>query len=257
MQHRVSGNSPANVTAHITEQRNVWQQISDSIPSLRHLTLLAGGGVLLTATSASPNHATTCIARPGQQPVWRHPVGNPRAWKALRLPDGGPADGQIASAGHPKLGELNTQTSDRWTKREVQAGPFAISWTFTANHVTRNWRYYLTKQGLEPEPAPHPGCVRFNPLLRHRRQHGATPKQVTHQCTLPRVPVIRSFSGVGGGDTNSFYNLIDARFKGGTQPPLTWSQGGPSIPPSTWWRVTKPEPGCSMPMASAPISRPG
>ena len=66
------------------------------------------------------------------------------------FPQAGPPDGQIASAGSASWRELNAQTSDRWTRREVQAGPFAISWTFTANHVTRNWRYYLTKQDWNP-----------------------------------------------------------------------------------------------------------
>jgi chitin-binding protein len=55
---------------------------------------------------------------------------------------------------------------------------------------------------------------------------------VTHQCTLPARTGYQVILGVWEvGDTaNSFYNLIDARFKDGTQPPLTWSQGGTIYP---------------------------
>ena len=75
------------------------------------------------------------------------------------FPQSGPQDGQIASAGSPRWSELNIQTSDRWTKREVQPGPFAISWTFPANHVTPQLALLPHQAGLEPQPAAHPCLV--------------------------------------------------------------------------------------------------
>ncbi|WP_171282078.1 N-acetylglucosamine-binding protein GbpA [Aeromonas sp. 1805] len=150
------------------------------------------------------------------------------------FPQAGPPDGQIASAGSASWRELNAQTSDRWTRREVQAGPFAISWTFTANHVTRNWRYYLTKQDWNPNQPLTRAAFELTPFCVVDGNMTQPPKQVTHQCNLPQRTGYQVILGVWevGDTSNSFYNVIDANFKGGTQPPLAWSQGG-TIYPST------------------------
>jgi len=150
------------------------------------------------------------------------------------FPQAGPADGQIASAGSPRWSELNTQTSDRWTKREVQAGPFAISWTFTANHVTRNWRYYLTKQDWNPNQPLSRASFDLTPFCVIDGNMVQPPKQVTHNCILPERTGHQLILGVWevGDTSNSFYNIIDAKFKDGSQPPLEWSQAG-TIYPST------------------------
>jgi predicted carbohydrate-binding protein with CBM5 and CBM33 domain len=87
--------------------------------------------------------------------------------------------------GSPQFGELNAQTSDRWTKREGAGRPFAISWTFTANHVTRNWRYYLTKQDWNPNQPLTRTAFDLNPFCVIDGNMVQPPKQVTHQCTLP------------------------------------------------------------------------
>ncbi|MBS4687153.1 N-acetylglucosamine-binding protein GbpA [Aeromonas sobria] len=148
------------------------------------------------------------------------------------FPQSGPQDGQIASAGSPRWSELNVQTSDRWTKRDVQAGPFAISWTFTANHVTRNWRYYLTKQDWNPNQPLTRASFDLNPFCVIEGNMVQPPKQVTHQCNLPERTGYQVILGVWEvGDTaNSFYNMIDAQFKDGNQPPLEWSQAGTIYP---------------------------
>lgn len=148
------------------------------------------------------------------------------------FPQGGPPDGQIASAGHRQFGELNAQTSDRWTKREVSAGPLAITWTFTANHVTRNWRYYLTRPEWDPNRPltrdafePTPFCVIDGGMKQ-------PPKVMTHACTLPERSGYQLILGVWevGDTSNSFYNLIDARFRGGEPPSSPWQQGGAIYP---------------------------
>jgi 6-pyruvoyl-tetrahydropterin synthase len=59
--------------------------------------------------------------------------------QSLEAPSGypakGPADGRIASAGLTQFGELDEQTSARWAKRSVKAGPQTFTWTVTANHA--------------------------------------------------------------------------------------------------------------------------
>lgn len=196
------------------------------------LTLLASGGALAHGYISQPE-SRNYLCKTGGNIQCGAIQWEPQSLEAPSgFPAGGPADGQIASAGHPQFGELNAQTSDRWTKRNVQAGPFAISWTFTANHATRNWRYYLTRQDWNPnQPLTRdafdlvPFCVIDGGMVQ-------PPKQVTHNCTLPERTGYQLILGVWevGDTTNSFYNLIDARFKDDGQPPLTWSQGGTIYP---------------------------
>mmetsp|Transcript_24074 Transcript_24074/g.52104 ORF Transcript_24074/g.52104 Transcript_24074/m.52104 type:complete len:152 (-) Transcript_24074:100-555(-) len=69
------------------------------------------------------------------------------------FPELGPADGQIASAGHASFSELDAQDPYRWVKTDVTAGDFAISWHFTANHATTGWEYFLTKQDWDSSTA--------------------------------------------------------------------------------------------------------
>ncbi|MGY3932945.1 N-acetylglucosamine-binding protein A [Aeromonas encheleia] len=198
------------------------------------LALLASGGALAHGYINQPE-GRNYLCKTGGNSQCGAIQWEPQSLEAPSgFPNGGPADGQIASAGHPQFGELNAQTSDRWTKREVQAGPFAISWSFTANHVTRNWRYYLTKQEWNPNQPLTRDSFDLNPFCVIEGNMVQPPKQVTHQCTLPARTGYQVILGVWEvGDTaNSFYNLIDARFEGGTQPPLSWSQGG-TIYPST------------------------
>ncbi|HAU4964141.1 TPA: N-acetylglucosamine-binding protein GbpA, partial [Aeromonas hydrophila] len=109
-----------------------------------------------------------------------------------------------------------------------------ISWTFTANHVTRNWRYYLTKQDWNPNQPLTRAAFELTPFCVVDGNMTQPPKQVTHQCNLPQRTGYQVILGVWevGDTSNSFYNVIDANFKGGTQPPLAWSQGG-TIYPST------------------------
>ncbi|MGL6411363.1 N-acetylglucosamine-binding protein GbpA [Aeromonas veronii] len=148
------------------------------------------------------------------------------------FPQTGPQDGQIASAGSPRWSELNIQTSDRWTKREVQPGPFAISWTFTANHVTRNWRYYLTKQDWNPNQPLTRASFDLTPFCVIDGNMVQPPKEMTHNCVLPERTGYQVILGVWevGDTSNSFYNIIDAKFKDGSQPPLEWSQAGTIYP---------------------------
>ncbi|MFR9718233.1 N-acetylglucosamine-binding protein GbpA [Aeromonas diversa] len=148
------------------------------------------------------------------------------------FPQKGPADGQIASAGHKQFGELNTQTSDRWTKREVSAGPFAFTWTFTANHVTRHWRYYLTRQEWDPNRPLTRDAFELTPFCVIDGGMKQPPKVMTHNCTLPTRTGYQLILGVWevGDTSNSFYNLVDARFQGGDQPPQRWRQGGTLYP---------------------------
>ena len=69
---------------------------------------------------------------------------------AKGFPNGGPADGQIASAGGLFGGLLDQQSDTRWAKTEISTGPLLMDWTYTAPHSTDKWHYYMTKPGWDP-----------------------------------------------------------------------------------------------------------
>jgi len=149
------------------------------------------------------------------------------------FPNQGPADGQLGSAGLAQFGELNEQTSSRWTKRNIQAGPNSFNWQFTANHVTRNWRYYITKQDWNPNQKLTRASFELTPFCVVDGQMQRPPMQVSHSCTVPQRTGYQVILGVWEiGDTvNSFYNMVDVMFKDGTTPPpQTWTQKGTIFP---------------------------
>lgn len=148
------------------------------------------------------------------------------------FPAGGPADGKIASAGLAQFGELDEQTSSRWTKRNIQAGPNAFKWRFTANHATRNWRYYITKPDWNPNQKLSRAAFEPTPFCTVDGQMQRPPMEVTHHCNVPQRTGYQVILGVWEiGDTvNSFYNAIDVLFQGGDVPPPAWSQKGTIYP---------------------------
>jgi N-acetylglucosamine-binding protein A len=138
------------------------------------------------------------------------------------FPSGGPPDGRIASAGLGQYGAMDEQTSSRWIKRDITAGTRNFTWTHTANHVTRNYRYYLTRPGWNQNSPltraqfdTQPFCVIDGGM----RQPQPTSVQ---RCNVPQrsgYHVILSVWEIGD-TTNSFYSVADVMFQGGgTVPP--------------------------------------
>lgn len=145
-------------------------------------------------------------------------------------PDRGPVDGQIASAGLAQFSPLDEQTASRWSKRAVSSGPMSFSWTFTANHVTKGWRYYITKPGWNPNVRLSRAAFETQPFCQADGGMRQPPKLVTHQCQLPARSGYHLVLGVWEvGDTpNSFYNLVDLMFSDG---------GSTPNPPASAWGV--------------------
>ncbi|MCO7223728.1 N-acetylglucosamine-binding protein GbpA [Pleionea sp. CnH1-48] len=148
-----------------------------------------------------------------------------------RYPTGGPADGTIASAGLAQFSPLNVQTSERWHKVPMQSGRQSFSWHFTANHVTRDWRYYITKVDWNPNQPLSRGSFEPTPFCEHDGFMQRPPVDTTHECNVPQRSGYHVILGVWDvGDTAaSFYNVIDAEF-GGVQPPTEWKDIGDIFP---------------------------
>lgn len=147
------------------------------------------------------------------------------------FPSGGPADGSIAAAGLVQFNELNEQTSSRWTKRAMQAGANNFSWQFTANHATRNWRYYITKADWNPNVKLSRASFDLTPFCVVSGGNRQPPMQVTHSCNVPQRSGYQVILGVWevADTTNSFYNVVDVMFKEGTSAPQ-WTQRGVIYP---------------------------
>jgi chitin-binding protein len=149
------------------------------------------------------------------------------------FPATGPADGQIASANQPQFAPLDEQTSTRWTKRVIAAGPQTFIWTFTAPHSTRNWRYYLTRADWNPNQKLSRAAFDTTPFCTVNGNNVRPPATVTHTCTVPARTGYQIVLAVWEvADTvNSFHNVIDVQFPGGgplTTP--TWNIKGTIFP---------------------------
>ncbi|MBD1570342.1 N-acetylglucosamine-binding protein GbpA [Aliivibrio sp. S10_S31] len=148
------------------------------------------------------------------------------------FPEKGPADGQIAGAGLVQFSELNEQTADRWVKRPITAGAQTFEWTFTANHVTRTWKYYMTKQNWNPNAVLTRDSFDLTPFCEleyNMEKPPLYPNTFSHECIVPEREGYQVILAVWDvGDTAAaFYNVIDVKFdgNGGVVDP-TWSQGG-------------------------------
>lgn len=151
------------------------------------------------------------------------------------FPDSGPADGKIASAGISRFSNLDEQTSVRWAKTNINSGANVFTWKFTANHITRNFRYYITKQDWDPNQELTRNSFELTPFCTIDAGMTAPPSTVTHKCTVPNRTGYQVILGVWevGNTANSFYNVIDVNVNGsGTVIPAAWSKEVGIIQPS-------------------------
>ncbi|QFT54371.1 lytic polysaccharide monooxygenase [Microbulbifer sp. THAF38] len=144
------------------------------------------------------------------------------------FPDSGPADGQIASAGNSSWSELNEQSSDRWVKNYISSGWQTFKWHFTANHVSRDWKYYITKENWNPNFALTRDQFDLDPFCEVDGNYEQPPTDMTHECQVPNREGYHVILAVWDvGDTvNAFYNVIDVEFDGDNVTNTEWSVGG-------------------------------
>ncbi|GAA1959100.1 lytic polysaccharide monooxygenase [Agromyces allii] len=152
------------------------------------------------------------------------------------FPETGPADGKIASAGIAQFSELDAQTSTRWVKNEITPGPHRFGWTYTAPHNTDQWRYYITKNGWNPNEPLKRSSFELLQVVAH--DHSAANRNPVHTITIPSdhsgYHVILAVWEVW--DTpNAFYNVVDVNISGTpttpTVPPTTPPTTTPTTPP--------------------------
>lgn len=140
-----------------------------------------------------------------------------------RFPGSGPADGTIASAGSSNWAPLNEQSVSRWKKVPMRAGAQTFEWYKTAPHVTRDWRYFITKPNWNPNQPLNRNAFDLTPFCAYDGHMQRPPSSVRHQCTVPARSGYQIILAVWDvGDTAaSFYHVIDADFgnDGDSNPP--------------------------------------
>lgn len=136
-------------------------------------------------------------------------------------PDGfpvkGPKDGELASGSGESnwIGsELNVQSSDRWVKHKVQAGPRNITWTFSAAHPIADFKYYITKQDWNPNIPLTREAFELTPFCVVPGGPAASEGKTTHSCVLPERTGYQIIYGAWDvSDTAStFYKIIDVEY---------------------------------------------
>jgi predicted carbohydrate-binding protein with CBM5 and CBM33 domain/chitodextrinase len=137
-----------------------------------------------------------------------------------RFPVGGPADGTIAAAGSPAWSELNAQTPARWSKSDMAAGTNVFAWQFTANHVARDWRYFITNPNWDQSQPLSRSSFELTPFCEYDGGMVRPPMTVQHACEVPYREGYQVVLAVWDvGDTAaSFYNVIDVNFEAGGAP---------------------------------------
>ncbi|MGE8055833.1 lytic polysaccharide monooxygenase [Bacillus mycoides] len=143
------------------------------------------------------------------------------------FPQGGPVDGQIASAGGKFGGILDQQTANRWFKNTITGGENTFTWKYTAPHLTSKWHYYITKKGWNPNKALT--RADFEPMGTVQHDGSAASNNITHKINVPTdrsgYHVILAVWDVA--DTaNAFYNVIDVNLINDVKPDTE----APSIP---------------------------
>lgn len=144
-------------------------------------------------------------------------VWEPQSVEGLKgFPQAGPADGKICSGAVGRFSQLDEPRNGTWPAARVNAGQnFTFSWTFTAAHRTTNFRYFITRNGWNPNAPLTRAQLEPQPFLTVP-MNGRQPNWTEHhQGTLP--------SGKTGHhlilavwdvyDTaNAFYACSDVRF---------------------------------------------
>jgi len=150
------------------------------------------------------------------------------------FPASGPKDGELASGSGDTnwIGTaLNAQSSDRWVKHKVEAGPMDVTWTFTAAHPIADYKYYITKQNWNPNQALTRDSFELTPFCVIPGGPAESSGKATHTCNLPeRTGYQVIYAAWNVSDTPAtFYKIIDVEYD---EVASVWKRNIGSILPS-------------------------
>jgi len=131
------------------------------------------------------------------------------------FPGAGPADGSICSAGLSQFAQLDDPRGGGWPTTNMSGGAnFDFKWHLTAMHATTSFRYFVTRDGWDPNQPLTRGALDPEPFLYVDGGGQQPPSDVTHSGTLPNKSGRHLILSVWDiADTaNAFYQCADVNF---------------------------------------------
>ncbi|MEU2430430.1 MULTISPECIES: lytic polysaccharide monooxygenase [unclassified Streptomyces] len=184
---------------------------------------LAVAGTSLLATGSASSHGYTDAPLSRQKVCANGTVTNcgdiiyePQSVEGLKgFPAAGPADGSICSAGISRFSQLDDPRGGSWPTTKVTSGAnYTFRWTFTANHRTTDFKYYVTKNGWNPSQPLTRAALDPQPFLTIPYNGQQPPMSLSHSGTLPSKSGRHLILAVWTvHDTaNAFYACSDVQF---------------------------------------------
>lgn len=141
-----------------------------------------------------------------------------------------PRDGEIVTA-NQGTGRFLDAPGTHWYKHDVESGQILpVRWYYTAQHVTRRWNYFITRNDWNPNLPLSRAQFDDTPFYQVQLQeqpfwsHGAAltpPNPTVHDLMLPQRSGYHVLLAVWEvADTgNAFYQVIDLNFTGDNSTP--------------------------------------
>ncbi|GHE24480.1 MULTISPECIES: lytic polysaccharide monooxygenase auxiliary activity family 9 protein [Streptomyces] len=111
----------------------------------------------------------------------------PQSVEGLKgFPGAGPADGTICAGGNSQFAQLDDPRGGAWPATRVTAGQsYTFRWQFTARHRTTDFRYYITKNGWNPNSKLTRSQLDPQPFLTVPYNNQQPPSTLSHSGTIP------------------------------------------------------------------------
>ncbi|MEU3397711.1 lytic polysaccharide monooxygenase auxiliary activity family 9 protein [Streptomyces filamentosus] len=132
------------------------------------------------------------------------------------FPAGGPADGTLCAGGNSRFAQLDDPRGGAWPATQVTAGQsYTFRWQFTARHATTNFRYYITRQGWDPNQKLTRAALDPQPFLTVPYNNQQPPSTLSHSGTIPAGKTGRHLIlavWTIADTSNAFYACSDVKF---------------------------------------------
>jgi predicted carbohydrate-binding protein with CBM5 and CBM33 domain len=131
------------------------------------------------------------------------------------FPAAGPQDGLLCAGGNARFAQLD-DPNKAWPATNLSSGSqFEFVWTLTAAHATSSFRYFLTRDGWDPNQPLTRAQLEPEPFLTVPFDGQRPPFTVRHTGTLPAGKSGRHmiYAVWDVADTgNAFYSCSDVNF---------------------------------------------
>lgn len=132
------------------------------------------------------------------------------------FPARGPVDGTICAGGLGQFAQLDDPRGGAWPSTKLTSGArVTISWWLTAPHATTSFKYFITKNGWNPNAKLTRAALEPSPFISVNNGGARPPNAVSHSGTLPggksgRHLILAVWDIADTG--NAFYQCIDVNF---------------------------------------------